>query len=147
MSRRQAREVALQALFQLDLNPLNEAEFPDEVRILAFDTAISSYEDEDKKLLDKENDRLFAMSLINGTRDNLEAIDEVISSVSKDWKLARMSGIDRNVLRLAIFEIRFADEPMQPGIAINEAVELSKRFGTDDSGKFVNGVLGAIIRA
>lgn len=147
MSRRQAREVALQALFQLDLNPLNEAESPDEVRVLAFDTAISSYEDEDKKLLDKENDRLFAMSLINGTRDNLEAIDEVISSVSKDWKLARMSGIDRNVLRLAIFEIRFADEPMQPGIAINEAVELSKRFGTDDSGKFVNGVLGAIIRA
>lgn len=147
MSRRQAREVALQALFQLDLNPLNEAESPDEVRILAFDTAISSYEDEDKKLLDKENDRLFALSLINGTRDNLEAIDEVISSVSKDWKLARMSGIDRNVLRLAIFEIRFADEPMQPGIAINEAVELSKRFGTDDSGKFVNGVLGAIIRA
>lgn len=147
MSRRQAREVALQALFQLDLNPLNEVESPDEVRILAFDTAISSYEDEDKKLLDKENDRLFAMSLINGTRDNLEAIDEVISSVSKDWKLARMSGIDRNVLRLAIFEIRFADEPMQPGIAINEAVELSKRFGTDDSGKFVNGVLGAIIRA
>lgn len=145
MSRRQAREVALQALFQLDLNPLNEAESPDEVRLLAFDTAISSYED--KKLLDKENDRLFAMSLINGTRDNLEAIDEVISSVSKDWKLARMSGIDRNVLRLAIFEIRFADEPMQPGIAINEAVELSKRFGTDDSGKFVNGVLGAIIRA
>ena len=145
MSRRQAREVALQALFHLDLNPLNEAESPDEVRVLAFDTAISSYED--KKLLDKENDRLFAMSLINGTRDNLEAIDEVISSVSKDWKLARMSGIDRNVLRLAIFEIRFADEPMQPGIAINEAVELSKRFGTDDSGKFVNGVLGAIIRA
>lgn len=84
MSRRQAREVALQALFQLDLNPLNEVESPDEVRILAFDTAISSYEDEDKKLLDKENDRLFAMSLINGTRDNLEAIDEVISSVSKD---------------------------------------------------------------
>ena len=147
MSRRQAREVALQALFHLDLNPLNEAESPDEVRVLAFDTAISSYEDEDKKLLDKENDRLFAMSLINGTRDNLGAIDEVISSVSKDWKLARMSGIDRNVLRLAIFEIRFADEPMQPGIAINEAVELSKRFGTDDSGKFVNGVLGAIIRA
>ena len=147
MSRRQAREVALQALFHLDLNPLNEAESPDEVRILAFDTAISSYEDEDKKLLDKENDRLFALSLINGTRDNLEAIDEVISSVSKDWKLARMSGIDRNVLRLALFQIRFADEPMQPGIAINEAVELSKRFGTDDSGKFANGVLGAIIRA
>ena len=147
MSRRQAREVALQALFQLDLNPLNETEAPEEARVLAFDTAISSYEDEDKKLLDKENDRLFAMSLINGTRDNLEAIDEVISSVSKDWKLARMSGIDRNVLRLAIFEIKFADEPMQPGIAINEAVELSKRFGTDDSGKFVNGVLGAIIRA
>ena len=84
--------------------------------------------------------------LVNGTRENLEAIDKMIADKSKDWKVERMSGIDRNIVRLAIFEMNFSSDKLVPNIAINEAVELAKKFGTDESARFVNGILGSTIK-
>ncbi len=139
MSRRQAREVALQALFQLDLNH-GEAEERDMYETLALDTAFGECE----KL--PKHDRAYAESIVLGTRRNLETIDQLISSASREWRIERMAAVDRNIVRLAAFEMKFGEEKIKPKIAINEAVELAKKYGTDDSGRFVNGILGAMIK-
>ena len=140
MSRRQAREVALQALFQLDLNR-SEGEGQQEMyETLALDTALG----ENEKL--PKRDREYARTIVQGTRQNLEAIDEMLAAASHEWKVERMAAVDRNIARLAVFEIRFGQEEITPKIVINEAVELAKKYGTDDSGRFVNGILGAIVK-
>ncbi|ORT98947.1 Transcription termination protein NusB [Anaerovibrio sp. JC8] len=144
MSRRQAREVALQALFQLDMNPLDEGADAAQARQNAIDAAVFA-KDDDVKLGSKDMD--FLKNLVNGTLDNQEAIDELITRNSKDRLLQRMAGVDRNITRLAVYELKFCDEELTTNIIINEAVELAKKFGTDDSGRFVNGILGAIARA
>ena len=91
-------------------------------------------------------DRQFVEELVNGTMDSLPEIDGLISSASKEWKLSRMAGVDRNITRMAVFELKFREEKVTPNIIINEAVELAKKFGTDDSSRFVNGILGAVLR-
>ena len=78
--------------------------------------------------------------------DSMPEIDGLISSASKEWKLSRMAGVDRNITRMAVFELKFREEKVTPNIIINEAVELAKKFGTDDSSRFVNGILGAVLR-
>ncbi|WP_425061156.1 Transcription antitermination protein NusB [Sporomusa carbonis] len=133
MSRRKAREMAIQALFQLDFN--SGANSDD-----ALNSVFSEYEDIN------ENTRLYAKSLVEGTCKNLAAIDEYISQLSREWKIDRMAGVDRNIARMAIYEMKYSDERLQPGVAINEAVELAKTFGTEDSGRFINGVLGSIVK-
>jgi len=70
----------------------------------------------------------------------------LITSVSKEWKIERMAAIDRNVTRIAAYEMKFAQEKLTPNIAINEAVEIAKKYGTDDSARFVNGILGAMVK-
>ncbi|MBR2179086.1 MAG: transcription antitermination factor NusB, partial [Selenomonadaceae bacterium] len=72
-------------------------------------------------------------------------IDEIISAhLKKSWTIQRLATVDRNVLRLSIYEIKFAENEIPKGIIINEAVEIAKKYGTDDSGRFVNGILAAI---
>ncbi len=141
MSRRQAREAALQALFQLDLNP-GETEQQEQYETLAIDAVLGEMEEPLGK-----RDREFIKTLVHGTRENLSAIDSLIAASSKDWKIERMATVDRNITRLATYEIRFAEEKLVPNIAINEAVELAKKFGTDDSSRYVNGILGAMMKA
>ena len=140
MSRRQAREAALQALFQLDLNQAETEEQQGMYETLAIDTALS----ESEKM--SAHDRDYVKTLVHGTRANLAAIDALISESSKDWKIERMAVVDRNLVRIAIFEIKFSDEKLTPNIAINEAVELAKKYGTDDSSRYVNGILGAMMK-
>ena len=140
MSRRQAREAALQALFQLDLNPGEEGQ-QEQYETLAIDTVLGEAEKMSAR------DREFVHTLVQGTRRYLAEIDRLIAASSKDWKLERMATVDRNVTRLAAFEIRFAEEKLTPNIAINEAVELAKKYGTDDSSRYVNGILGAMMKA
>ncbi|MBO5652178.1 MAG: transcription antitermination factor NusB [Selenomonas sp.] len=140
MSRRQAREAALQALFQLDLNPGEEGQ-QEQYETLAIDTVLGEAEKMSAR------DREFVHTLVQGTRRHLAEIDRLIAASSKDWKLERMATVDRNVTRLAAFEIRFAEEKLTPNIAINEAVELAKKYGTDDSSRYVNGILGAMMKA
>ncbi|MFV0635952.1 transcription antitermination factor NusB [Mitsuokella sp.] len=141
MSRRQAREVALQALFQLDLNPAEAADQEEMQETLAIDTALGEAE----RL--SAHDRAFVQKLVSGTRANLEAIDQMIAQNSREWKVERMAAVDRNLTRMATYEMCFADEKLTPNIAINEAVELAKKYGTDDSSRYVNGILGAIMKS
>ena len=70
----------------------------------------------------------------------------MITNSSKEWKLQRMAGVDRNITRMAVYELKFCEEKLTPNIVINEAVELAKKFGSDESSRFVNGILGAIAR-
>ena len=128
--RRRAREIVLQVLFQDDLNE----PAPDDV-LLQF---VKGRLHRKQALVD------FAYKLIDGVRKNREAIDQQIENSAENWKLARMAATDRNILRLGVFEIVFSVTPAP--VAINEAIELAKRFGTGNSAQFVNGVLDQMKR-
>jgi len=132
MSRRKAREVALQVLFQLDFNTAGKNE--------ALDTVLSERND----LSDKA--KSYAKELVDGTQAELNNINGVISGIASEWKIDRMAGVDRNIVRMAIYEMRFANEKLTPNVVINEAVELAKKFGSEESGRFVNGLLGSLVK-
>jgi len=127
-SRSRAREVALQALFQEDLNPRDSRD-----QLAPFVEA---------RLQDPEL-REFATSLVMGVMRNQEELDTLLAAKAENWSLRRMAATDRNVLRLGAYEIRYADTPER--VAINEAVDLAKRFGCKQSSQFVNGILDKLI--
>jgi N utilization substance protein B len=91
------------------------------------------------------DDPSFIRELLNGVRDNLAKINEIILETAPEWPMEQITVIDRNILRLGIFELMYAKE-VPPKVAINEAVELGKTFGGESSGKFVNGVLGTLFK-
>ena len=129
--RRKARTIALQTLYELDCS----AHQPNEIlaRLLR-----------EKPLPDEAAD--FATSLVNGVQHNKKNIDDVIRRFAPAFPVEQIAHIDRNILRLAIFEVLF-DNRVPVKAAINEAVELAKSFGSDSSQKFVNGVLGSVTAA
>ncbi|MDF9407479.1 MAG: hypothetical protein A4E52_00205 [Pelotomaculum sp. PtaB.Bin013] len=129
MSRRQARERALQVLFQVDLGNVE----PDE--------AFSKMDGSLGKL--KKNEE-FAQQLVSGTLANLMSIDRVIEGISKDWNIKRMANVDRNIMRLALFEILYCKD-IPNNVSVNEAIELGKIFGSEESAKFINGILGRVV--
>jgi N utilization substance protein B len=88
----------------------------------------------------------YADDLIKGVQQNKAAIDAKIQSTSTHWKMDRMATIDRNILRVAVFEMRWAPNPLKENIVINEAVEIAKKFGTTESASFVNGLLDQIAK-
>jgi len=93
-------------------------------------------------ILNKNDD--FARHLVSGVLANRQAVDQVIAGLSKDWKFDRVAGVDRNIMRMALYEIFYC--PDVPGnVAVNEAVELAKTYGSDDSGRFINGILGKVL--
>lgn len=143
MSRRQAREIALQALFQLDLNKAESSEKQEMYETLAIDTALGETTDTD---MITKRDRAYIKELVHGTVENMAAIDALIAESSREWKVERMAVVDRNLTRIAIYEIRFSQEKLTPNIAINEAVEIAKKYGTDDSSRYINGILGAFMK-
>lgn len=125
MARRsRAREVALQVLYQDDVNPP--------------DTALATLQFLEARLKHQELVD-FARSLIAGVRRNRGEVDGMLGKIAANWSLNRMAGTDRNVLRLGAYEILYTDTPGR--VAINEAVELAKRFGSAQSAQFVNGIL------
>jgi N utilization substance protein B len=85
-------------------------------------------------------------TLVRGVSERRERIDEVLTSYSRDWTLARMPAVDRNVLRIGVYELLWGDEDVPPTVAVSEAVHLVQDLSTDDSPTFVNGILGAIQR-
>ncbi len=121
MKRREAREKAVQTLFQLEGTELSIEEAMDYT-------------------LDEGDSNAFFEKLVRGTIENQEAIDASISTNLENWSLGRLAKVDRTILRLAVFELQFMPETPQ-NVVINEAIELSKTFGDDQSSKFVNGVL------
>ena len=137
MSRKLAREAAFKALFQLDFN------FEEDKREECENLAIKTMFDDESKLTMKK-DFEFIESLVKGTRVRLEEIDATITAHLKDWTLPRIMAADRNILRLAVYEMKFVEPAIPKGVVINEAVELAKKYGTDDSSRFVNGMLESI---
>ena len=91
------------------------------------------------------NDQGFSESLIKGVMKNLKAIDVYITKYATEWPLDQITIVDRNILRIGVYELIFNDD-IQAKVAINEAIEIAKAFGSESSGKFVNGVLGAIYK-
>lgn len=95
---------------------------------------------------DRQNSWLYAREIVDGVTDRFSEIDETIESYAQGWTIARMPTIDRALLRIGVWEILYNDE-VPAGVAIAEAVELAKTLSTDDSGGFVNGVLGKVAQA
>lgn len=124
--RTQAREIALKILYQVDI---------------AGQDAKAAFEDfcNHEEVL-SDDIKEFSYKLITGTKANLEAIDKNISSFAANWELKRMAAVDRNVLRIACFELMFMED-IPSKVTINEAVDLAKKYGGVDSGKFINGIL------
>jgi N utilization substance protein B len=135
--RRQARITALQTLYEVDTTE-HTAE---EVMLRLFNEPMSESQPEGDPLV--EDVRTYARTLVEGTVEHEGALDEIIARSAPNWPVAQMSSIDKNILRLAIFEILF-DNRVPLKAAINEAVELGKRFGSDSSSRFINGVLGTV---
>lgn len=93
------------------------------------------------------DDDSFVKSLVKGTLEHKSQLDEIIEKAAPEWPISQITMVDRNILRLGLFELLFGDrKEVPPKVAINEAIELAKSFGGDSSGKFVNGVLGTIYR-
>jgi len=126
--RRRAREVALQVLFQDDLNPRVDPHAADE--FLGSRLRVPELAE-------------FARALVAGVRRNRAELDAVIEKAAEHWSLHRMAATDRNVLRLGAYELLMSDTP--DPVAINEAVELAKRYGAAQSAQFVNGILDRLI--
>lgn len=91
----------------------------------------------------EQSEFAFARELVRGVRERLDVIDQVIAGVSRDWRLDRMANVDRNILRIALFELYFCPD-IPASVALNEAIELAKMYGTEDSRRFVNGILGKV---
>jgi N utilization substance protein B len=129
-NRRKGREAALQLLFLSDLS----GEYTDRIGANFWEENPTDDETRD-----------FAQRLLQGTLAHLTAIDECVAKSSAHWKLHRMAAVDRNVLRLAIFELNHCpDIPVK--VTLNEAIEIAKKFGSEESGAFVNGILDQIAK-
>jgi transcription antitermination protein NusB len=151
--RREARERAVQFLFQHDLNPMEDLPAALE-RFWESQRAAAIAEDKGAAnwgvpvelpppTAEEMAIRLFADPLIHGTLEYRDEADGVIKKHAKNWDLHRIAAVDRNILRLAIYEmLHRADIP--PVVSINEAVDIAKKFSTQDSGKFVNGILDKV---
>ena len=140
MSRRLAREAAFKALFQLDFN------FEETDREACEDLAIQTMYDDEPKLTSRK-DFAFIEESVKGTRAHLAEIDELITAhLKQGWQLSRIMAADRNILRLAVYEMKFVEPPLPKNIAINEAVELAKEFDDESAPSFINGILNRIGR-
>jgi len=132
-SRRKARECALQMLFAAD------------VAEMSADEVVRSYWAELGESDLDETAREFATRLAAQTLSNLELLDERIRSRAEHWRISRMAVVDRNILRLAVHELLWRPD-VPPKVAINEAIELAKKFGTAESSRFINGLLDRILK-
>jgi len=129
-TRRSARELALKILFQVDVGKLPL----EEVLEITF---------EQEKI--SPSVQQFALTLVQGTAEHLEAIDKLLAVYATGWHLDRLANVDRTLLRIAAFEILYLPH-IPPAATINEAVEMAKKYSTADSGRFINGVLGTLLR-
>lgn len=131
MGRRKARERALQILFQVDMGGTDPKE------------AMKSM-DESFGAVNENAD--FVERIVLGTILKLDLIDRVISNISQDWYIERMASVDRNIIRLALYEIFFCSD-IPNNVSVNEAVELGKAYGGEESARFINGILGKVLKS
>ncbi|HIR93082.1 MAG TPA: transcription antitermination factor NusB [Candidatus Egerieimonas intestinavium] len=130
MSRREIRENIFKLLFMSNFNQGEE-----------MDAQLKLYMENIENT--REEDRTYIREKYGKVREKLEEIDQMLNETAKGWKTSRMSKVDLNVLRLAVYELKY-DEDVPTGVAINEAVELAKKFGGEESPAFVNGILAKI---
>jgi N utilization substance protein B len=129
-ARRKARELALQMLYQYDLSANPPAQI------------VETFEELQKS---KPNTREFAVKIFNGTVENLAKLDEMIAAQADNWRISRMAVVDRNIIRMSIYEL--LNEPETPKLVIiDEAIEIGKKFGTQKSSQFINGILDGILK-
>jgi N utilization substance protein B len=127
-TRRKARELAMQALFYMDIQ-----------------------KDASEEMLEyfcgcfcpSKKSQPFFIKLVNGVLGSKGQLDELIERFSQNWKISRMSCVDRNVMRIAVYEMIYCDD-IPPKVSINEAVDIGKKFGTEESGAFINGIMDSI---
>lgn len=131
MSRRKAREVVLQTLFQLDVGLSTKEK--------AFAFAL-----EENPLARKDRD--FAEGILSRAVADWDQSDKVMAAAAIDWELERLARLDRCLLRLALAELAMNAADTPPGVVINEVIELAKEYSSEDSGKFINGILGEVVR-
>lgn len=129
--RRQSRELALQVLFQKEY-----------VKSLNLNEALNHFK---KSIQAEEGMWSYAEKLLNGIQLKTSEIDSAIRSSSANWSLERMALVDINILRIAVFEMLFLDQP-PPSVVINEALEIAKKYGTNDSASFINGILDQVLK-
>jgi len=128
--RSKGREFAMQMLFQWDMSEQD----PRKLEVKFWRNAKAA-----------ENTRAFANRLFEGAAKESAALDEIITKHAENWKIERLSAIDRAILRLAIYELRETDTP--PKVVLNEAVDLAKKFSSEDAGSFVNGILDPVYKS
>ncbi|MBR5122890.1 MAG: transcription antitermination factor NusB [Anaerotignum sp.] len=133
MSRRSARKNAFYLLFQMDFNEAAEFEQVKEIFFAEKEEPV------------EESDKAFILSEVEGVHEHMEEIDAMIEQSATGWDLGRMNKVDLAILRLAVYEMKYGETPV--GVAINEAVELAKKFSSDEAPAFVNGVLGKAAKA
>lgn len=131
-NRHLARSIAMQTLFEWDFRKQPTANL------------VSITDHNLKEFGTGLNEKEFTNKLIEGVIKNQANIDHVITKYAPQWPINQITIVDRNILRIGIYELKFADQEVPPKVAINEAIELAKNYGGPASGKFVNGVLGAI---
>ncbi|HTP57165.1 MAG TPA: transcription antitermination factor NusB [Candidatus Paceibacterota bacterium] len=134
-SRHLARSIAMQSLYEWDFKGRDESSLPAilEHNLREFGAGLEEPE--------------FVVGLVKGTIDHLADIDPIIERVAPQWPLDQIATVDRNVLRLGLYELMFGDhDAVPPKVAINEAIELAKSFGGESSGRFINGVLGTVYK-
>jgi len=131
--RRQAREIALQIMFQQEFNPGLSAEQAASLYLDNFEITPEAKE--------------YAVKLVEGTIQHADEIRRLIDAHSTHWKLDRMALVDRNILKIATFELKYLHVDIPSNVAINEAIEIGKKFGSQESGAFLNGVLDNIAKS
>ena len=127
-TRRQAREIAMQALFYMDMRN---------------DVSVEMLEHFCGNFSPSQKIQPFFLKMVNGVLRVKGELDALIERFSENWDINRMSGVDRNVMRIAAFELIYCDD-IPPKVSINEAVDVGKKFGTEESGAFINGILDSI---
>ena len=132
-NRHLSRTIAMQTMYLWDFNTLKDSDLDEAINTTLKEFA-PGFEDED-----------FARKTVHGVIDNLEKIDSYITKYAPDWPIEQITIVDRNILRLGIYEMMF-NKDIPERVAINEAIEIAKAYGGESSGKFVNGVLGAIYK-
>ncbi|GAA0458091.1 transcription antitermination factor NusB [Alkalibacillus silvisoli] len=126
MSRRHSRETAFQVLFQIDIN--KEAKHDDLFKVMDGDISV------------------FAIQIIKGVIEKKKELDQIIEENLENWSISRIGAVEKTLLRIAVYEMKHVEETPYK-VAVNEAVELAKRFHDEQSGKFINGVLSKITRS
>ncbi|HCJ57065.1 transcription antitermination factor NusB [Lutispora sp.] len=145
MSRRLLRQSAFKIIFSFHFN---DDDIEEIFKDISEEPNIFLIQEEDEHIPFNElneRDKKFFYDLVRGTLENVEKIDYMIKSNLKSWTMDRIAKVDLTILRMAIYELLYSQD-IPDSVAINEAIELGKVFGTDDSGSFINGVLGKVQR-